>query len=234
MILEFFCHLFADFRRRHRWIVFGLIAIAFGGVTLPPISQQMIPPSFANQPKVLMVLGDSLVAGHGLPQGMAFPDILGHMLQNDGIDVRMVNAGVSGDTTAGGLARLDWSLADNPDAAIIVLGGNDLLRGLNPSASYANLDKIIERLKARNIAVLLAGMQAPRNFGADFADEFDAIYRKLVTRHNVLFYPFFLEGVALKPEMNLSDGMHPNQAGIGYIAMKMLPQVKALLAKTGQ
>ncbi len=232
MILEFFCYLFADFPRRHRWVVFVLVVIASGGSAFPPISQQMIQPSFAAHTPVLMVLGDSLVAGHGLPRGKAFPDILDHLLQNDGINVRMVNAGVSGDTTAGGLARLDWSLADNPDAAIIVLGGNDLLRGLDPSASYTNLDKIIKRLKASNISVLLAGMQAPRNFGADYADEFDKIYRRLVTRHNVLFYPFFLDGVALQPEMNLADGMHPNQAGIEYIAKKMLPQVKALLAKT--
>ena len=179
-----------------------------------------------------MVLGDSLVAGHGLPQGEAFPEILGQMLRNDGFDVSVINAGVSGDTTAGGLARLDWSLADNPDAVIIVLGGNDLLRGLDPSASFENLDKIIKRLKARNIAVLLAGMQAPRNFGADYADEFDAVYQRLVSRHDVLFYPFFLDGVALQPMMNLADGMHPNQAGISHIATKILPQVKRLLSKT--
>mgnify|MGYP001428097449 CR=1 FL=1 len=196
-------------------------------MTFAPLS------SIAGTP-VLMVLGDSLVAGHGLPQGKTFPDILGKTLKNNGIEVKMINAGVSGDTTAGGRARLDWSLADDPDAVIIVLGGNDLLRGLDPSASYANLDKIIKRLKARNIAVLLAGMQAPRNFGADYADEFDAIYQRLVNRHDVLFYPFFLDGVALQPMMNLADGMHPNQAGVNHIAVKMLPIVKALLAKKTQ
>jgi acyl-CoA thioesterase-1 len=204
------------------------------GAAIPPIAEQVVKSSVAAQRPVLMILGDSLVAGHGLPQGEAFPDILGQFLQNDGFDVNIINAGVSGDTTAGGLARLDWSLADNPDAAIIVLGGNDLLRGLDPSASFANLDKIIERLKARNIAVLLAGMQAPRNLGADYADEFDAIYQRLANRHDVLFYPFFLDGVALQPMMNLADGMHPNQAGVSHIALKILPQVKRLLSKVAQ
>jgi len=198
------------------------------------IAAAPLQPAFAASPPVLMVLGDSLVAGHGLPQGEAFPDVLGRMLERDGIAVTTVNSGVSGDTTAGGLARLDWSLASAPDAAVVVLGGNDLLRGLEPSASYANLEAIIERLKARNVEVLLAGMQAPRNLGADYANEFDAIYQKLAQRHDILFYPFFLDGVALQPEMNLSDGMHPNQRGITHIAAKILPQAKALLAKAQQ
>ena len=230
MILEFCYQLITVFRPRHSNVVLGLVTVVFAGATTPPIAEQMIKSSFAAQRPVLMVLGDSLVAGHGLPQGEAFPEILGQMLQNDGVDVRIINAGVSGDTTAGGLARLDWSLADNPDAAIIVLGGNDLLRGLDPSASFANLDKIITELKTRNIAVLLAGMQAPRNFGSEYADEFDSIYQRLVERHDVLFYPFFLDGVALQPMMNLADGMHPNQAGISHITIKILPQVKRLLS----
>ena len=234
MILEFCCQLATVVQSRHRRVVLGLITIVFADAAIPQFAERMIKSSFAAQRPVLMVLGDSLVAGHGLPQGEAFPEILGQMLRNDGFDVHVINAGVSGDTTAGGLARLDWSLADNPDAAIIVLGGNDLLRGLDPSASFANLDEIIKRLKARNIAVLLAGMQAPRNFGADYADEFDAIYERLVDRHDVLFYPFFLDGVALQPMMNLADGMHPNQAGIYHIARRILPQVKSLLSKTAQ
>ena len=234
MILEFSYQLFAVAQLRHRHVVLVLITTLFAVAAMLPLSEQLIKSSYASQRPVLMVLGDSLVAGHGLPQGEAFPEILGQMLKNDGVDVRIINAGVSGDTTAGGLARLDWSLTDNPDAAIIVLGGNDLLRGLDPSASFANLEEIIKRLKARNIAILLAGMQAPRNFGADYADEFDAIYQRLVNRHDVLFYPFFLDGVALQPMMNLADGMHPNQAGISHIALKMLPQVKRLLSKTAE
>ena len=233
MIFEFCYQMFTVAQFRIRCVVLGLITIVFAGAAIPTVAELMVKPSFAAQRPVLMVLGDSLVAGHGLPQGEAFPEILGQMLRNDGVDVSIINAGVSGDTTAGGLARLDWSLADNPDAAIIVLGGNDLLRGLDPSASFANLDEIIKRLKARNIAVLLAGMQAPRNFGADYADEFDAIYHRLVDRHDVLFYPFFLDGVALQPMMNLADGMHPNQAGISHIAIKILPQVKRLLSNVG-
>ena len=234
MISEFFCYLLVAARFGRRLTVVKLITFALVAVTVSPIVLKMTQSSFAAKLPVLMVLGDSLVAGHGLPQGEAFPDILGQMLNDDGIDVRIINAGVSGDTTAGGLARLDWSLADNPDAVIIVLGGNDLLRGLDPSASYANLDKIIERLKARNIAVLLAGMQAPRNLGSEYADEFDAIYKNLVFRHKISFYPFFLDGVALQPLMNLADGMHPNQAGVRHIAVKMLPKVKALLTKKTQ
>jgi len=180
---------------------------------------------------VIMVLGDSLVAGHGLAQGKAFPDILGQQLAAAGRPAQMINAGVSGDTTAGGLARLDWSLASQPDAAIIVLGGNDLLRGLAPESSFANLDAIISRLQSRGIAVLLAGMQAPRNFGADYAAEFDAIYQRLAAKHEILFYPFFLDGVALRPDMNLPDGMHPNEAGIRHIATKMLPLTKILVTR---
>ena len=178
---------------------------------------------------VIMVLGDSLVAGHGLPQGQAFPDILTSKLAADGIDVTMINAGVSGDTTAGGLARLDWSLAENPDAAIVVLGGNDLLRGLDPQASYENLNAIINRLKGNHVKILLAGMQAPRNFGADYAADFDRIYPALATEHDILLYPFFLDGVALMVDLNQSDGMHPNQDGVDVIAEKIMPLVKQLL-----
>ena len=189
------------------------------------------PLAMAGSKPVIMVLGDSLVAGHGLPQEQAFPDILKNKLANDGIDVTMINAGVSGDTTAGGLARLDWSLVDNPDAAIIVLGGNDLLRGLDPKTSYENLNTIINRLKDRNVKILLAGMQAPRNFGADYAAEFDRIYPALASRHNILLYPFFLDGVALRADLNQSDGMHPNIAGIEVITDKIMLKVKELIGQ---
>ena len=187
------------------------------------------PLAVAGSKPVIMVLGDSLVAGHGLPQGQTFPDILKNKLATDGIDVAMINAGVSGDTTAGGLARLDWSLVDNPDAAIIVLGGNDLLRGLDPKTSYENLNTIINRLKDRNVKILLAGMQAPRNLGADYAAEFDRIYPALSAKHDILLYPFFLDGVALMVDLNQPDGMHPNQAGVDVIAQKIMPLVKQLI-----
>tara|TARA_B100001093_G_scaffold78779_1_gene69994 strand:+ start:659 stop:1345 length:687 start_codon:yes stop_codon:yes gene_type:complete len=197
-----------------------------GMMAMMPVSSVM-----ASDQPILMVLGDSLVAGHGLPQDEAFPYALGRLLKKDGIDVEILNSGVSGDTTAGGLARLDWSLAAKPDAAIVVLGGNDLLRGLEPAASYRNLDGIIEKLVENNVEVLLAGMQAPRNLGADYANEFDAIYDRLAERHKVLFYPFFLDGVALQPTMNQPDGMHPNELGVAHIATQILPQVKILLSK---
>ena len=120
----------------------------------------------------------------------------------------------------------------NPDAAIIVLGGNDLLRGLDPDATYRNLEAIINRLKAENMAVLLAGMQAPRNFGSDYVDDFDQVYTRLAARGDVVFYPFFLDGVAMVPDLNLGDGMHPNEAGISEITKRIMPSVRALLAKT--
>ena len=183
-------------------------------------------------PVRILVLGDSLVAGHGLPQGKAFPEMLQQALLQDGVAVSVINAGVSGDTTAGGLARLDWSLADNPDAAIIVLGGNDLLRGLDPDATYRNLEAIINRFKAENMAVLLAGMQAPRNFGTDYVDDFDQVYTRLAARGDVVFYPFFLDGVAMVPDLNLGDGMHPNEDGISEVTKRIMPSVRALLAKT--
>lgn len=185
-----------------------------------------------DMPVRILVLGDSLVAGHGLPQGKAFPEMLQQALLQDGVAVSVINAGVSGDTTAGGLARIDWSLDGNPDAAIIVLGGNDLLRGLDPDATYRNLEAIINRFKAENMAVLLAGMQAPRNFGTDYVDDFDQVYTRLAARGDVVFYPFFLDGVAMVPDLNLSDGMHPNEAGISEITKRIMPSVRALLAKT--
>ena len=179
----------------------------------------------------LLVLGDSLVAGYGLPPGQSLPDQLQRDLATRGVSVAVINAGVSGDTTAGGLARLDWSLADNPDAVIIVLGGNDMLRGLPPEGTAANLDAIITRLRDRDIKVLLAGMMAPRNLGPAYVEAFDAIYPALARRHDIEFYPFFLDGVALNPALNLDDGLHPNRQGIIEISRRILPSVERLLAR---
>ena len=184
----------------------------------------------ADMPR-LLVLGDSLVAGYGLPPGQSFADQLQLDLAATGRQVAVINAGVSGDTTAGGLARLDWSLADNPDAVIIVLGGNDMLRGLPPEGTRDNLNAIISRLRGKDIEVLLAGMMAPRNMGADYVGSFDAIYPALATAHDIEFYPFFLDGVALDPELNLDDGLHPNQRGIAEISRRILPAVERLLAR---
>jgi acyl-CoA thioesterase-1 len=184
----------------------------------------------ADQPR-LLVLGDSLVAGYGLPPGQSLPDQLQRDLAAKKVAVAMINAGVSGDTTAGGLARLDWSLADKPDAVIIVLGGNDMLRGLPPEGTAANLDAIISRLRERGIEVLLAGMMAPRNLGPAYIEAFDGIYPALARRYDIEFYPFFLDGVALDPALNLDDGLHPNRQGIIEISRRMLPVVERLLAR---
>lgn len=181
----------------------------------------------------LMVLGDSLVAGYGLPPGKGFPAQLARDLKKAGRDVTVLDAGVSGDTTAGGLARLDWSLADNPQAVIIVLGGNDMLRGLPPAAARDNLEAMVSRLRDRQIEVLVAGMMAPRNMGPAYIAEFDAIYPGLAADHDIEFYPFFLEGVALQPALNLDDGLHPNEAGIVEISRRILPTVERLLARLG-
>ena len=187
----------------------------------------------ADQPR-LLVLGDSLVAGYGLPPGQSLPDQLQSDLASKGVSVTVINAGVSGDTTAGGLARLDWSLADNPDAVIIVLGGNDMLRGLPPEGTAANLDAIISRLRERDIEVLLAGMMAPRNLGRAYIEAFDGIYPALARAYDIEFYPFFLDGVALDPALNLDDGLHPNRQGIREISRRMLPVVERLLARLGR
>lgn len=179
----------------------------------------------------LMVLGDSLVAGYGLPPGQGFPAQLQRDLTSAGRQVTVLDAGVSGDTTAGGLARLDWSLADDPQAVIIVLGGNDMLRGLPPEAARDNLEAIVTRLREREVEVLLAGMMAPRNMGPSYIAAFDAIYPRLAEIHDIEFYPFFLEGVALEPALNLDDGLHPNEAGIAEITRRILPSVERLLAR---
>ena len=186
--------------------------------------------AYADQAR-LLVLGDSLVAGYGLPPGQSLPDQLQRDLATKGVSVTVINAGVSGDTTAGGLTRLDWSLADNPNAVIIVLGGNDMLRGLPPEGTAANLDAIVSRLRERDIEVLLAGMMAPRNLGPAYIQAFDAIYPALARRHDIEFYPFFLDGVALDPALNLDDGLHPNRQGIMEISRRMLPVVERLLAR---
>ena len=191
----------------------------------------MAPAASAAEPTRLMVIGDSLVAGYGLEKGKSFPAQLGTALVEAGHDVEVLGAGVSGDTTAAGLARLEWALADNPDAVIIVLGGNDMLRGLDPDSTKENLDRIVGRLKSGDVGVLLAGMLAPRNLGPDFVERFDLIYPKIAATHDIALYPFFLDGVATDPKLNLDDGLHPNEKGIAIIVERMLPQVEELLLR---
>jgi len=179
----------------------------------------------------ILALGDSLTAGYGLPRQEGFAAQLQAALRAKGIPATVIDAGVSGDTTAGGRARLDWALADRPDAAIVALGGNDLLRAIPPEATYANLDAILRRLAERNIPVLLAGMLAPRNLGQDYVTAFEGAYQRLAREHDVVFYPFFLDGVATVPELNQPDGIHPNARGVAVMVERILPAVERLLAR---
>lgn len=180
----------------------------------------------------IVALGDSLTAGYGLDGNAAFPARLQAALRARGYTgVTITNAGVSGDTASGGLQRLDWSVPQGTDAVIIELGANDALRGVDPKVTRAALDRILARLAARRIPVLLAGMKAPRNMGPDYVRVFDAIYPALASTHQVVFYPFFLAGVAVDPKLNQADGLHPNAAGVDVIVKRMLPSVEKLIGR---
>jgi acyl-CoA thioesterase-1 len=181
----------------------------------------------------VLALGDSLTAGYGLAAADAFPSQLERALRAAGVPARLINAGVSGDTSAGGLARLDWALAEKPDAVVLCLGANDALRGLDPAQMEANLDKILTRLRQHNLPVLLAGMLAPPNLGADYGRQYNAVFARLAEKHGAVFYPFFLDGVAAAPGLNQPDGMHPNADGVAVIVERILPQVKVLLGRPG-
>ena len=185
----------------------------------------------SDAPVKIVALGDSLTAGLGLPAEAAFPARLAVALKAKGIAASIVNAGVSGNTASGGLGRLDWSIAEGTEAVILELGANDALRGIDPTVTKSALDAILKKLKERHIAVLLAGMQAPRNLGADYVNVFDAIFPALASTHSVVFYPFFLDGVATDPKLNQNDGLHPNAAGVDVIVARILPQVEELIAK---
>lgn len=185
------------------------------------------------EPVRILALGDSLTAGYGLLAEQGFPAQLERALRDRGLDVRVINAGVSGDTSAGGLARLDWVLAEKPDVAIVELGANDGLRGLDPARMRANLDAILTRLKAQGVRVLLTGMRAPPNFGQDYAEAFARVYPDLARRHGVALYPFFLDGVARQPGLNQKDGLHPTADGVKVIVWAILPMVRQVLDDTG-
>jgi acyl-CoA thioesterase I len=183
----------------------------------------------AGRVPVILDFGDSLTAGYGLPAGQAFPARLEAWLRQQGIEARVVNAGVSGDTTAGGLARLDWALADKPDLVILALGANDALRGIEPSTVRENLDKMIGKIEASGAKVLLLGMLAPPNWGEEYRHAFDQIFPELARIHHLPLYPFFLEGVAMKPELNQPDGLHPNERGVAVLVDRIAPVVARLL-----
>jgi acyl-CoA thioesterase I len=181
------------------------------------------------KPTKMVVLGDSLSAGYGLPAGAAFPLRLQKALDTKGIKVDMINAGVSGDTASGGRDRLDWSVPEGTEAVIVELGANDALRGTDPAVTRAALSDILTRLKARGIAVLMCGMVAPPNYGSDYAARFNAIYPDLAKSFGVPLYPFFLEGVAADARLNQADGMHPTAEGVDIVVRNILPTVEAFL-----
>jgi acyl-CoA thioesterase I len=190
------------------------------------------PAAAADRPVTIVALGDSLTAGFGLPASAAFPAKLKAALKAKGHVVEVVNAGVSGDTASGGLARLDWSVPEGTDAVILELGANDMLRGVDPEVTRRALDEIVRRLTERRIPVLLAGMRAIPNLGVDFVRGFEAIYSDIAAKYDVLLYPFFLDGIAGDARFNMRDGLHPLATGVDVIVAGILPKVEELLART--
>jgi len=187
-------------------------------------------PAVAAEPVKIVALGDSLTAGFNLPADAVFPARLAAALKAKGIAATVANAGVSGDTTTGGLARLDWALGDKPDLVILALGANDALRGTDPATVRANLEAMIRKITASGAKLLLLGMQAPSNWGKAYEQAFDRIYSDLAKAHNLPLYPFFLEGVAMNPDLNQPDGLHPNAKGVGVLVDRIAPLVAKLVA----
>lgn len=208
----------AAIRQAWRALIAGLVLLAALGAPLR-----------AAEPLKVVALGDSLTAGLGLPASDAFPAKLQAALAARGLAAVIDNAGVSGDTAASGLARLDWSVPDGTKAVLVELGANDMLRGIDPAATRAALDAIVTRLQARGIAVMLLGMRAAPNLGPDYQKAFDAIFPDLAARHGVALYPFFLDGVAGERALNQADGMHPTAAGVDVIVARSAPAVAAFL-----
>ena len=188
-----------------------------------------LPHEAGAEPVRILAFGDSLVHGYGLQAGETFPEQLQAALKQRGLSAEVINAGNSGDTSAAGRARLDWALADEPDLVLVEFGGNDSLRGIDPADTRRNLDDILARLTARGLPVLLAGMRAPRNMGDDYVEDFDSVFPQLAEKHGVTLYPFFLEGVALDPALNLPDGIHPNPKGVAVIVENILPAVEGMI-----
>jgi acyl-CoA thioesterase-1 len=205
----------------------AVAALALAAAGTPVLAVRT--PALAGEPVKILALGDSLTAGYGLAETDGFTTRLQKALKDKGYDAQVINAGVSGDTSAGGRSRLDWALGDQPQVAVVELGANDGLRGLDPASTRENLDAILTALKERKIPTLLAGMYAPRNLGRDYGDRFNAIYPDLAAKHDVPLYPFFLDGVALDPKLNQEDGMHPNAKGVAIVVEGILPHLTALI-----
>ncbi len=211
------------------FLAFRRIGFAVFVVTAPVVFS--VSPQARADTITITALGDSLTAGFGLAPGEGFPAQLQEALQANGHDVVVLDAGVSGDTSSGGLARLDWALSPDTDAVIVELGANDALRGIDPTITEQSLDGILANLAARDVPALLAGMQAPPNMGQAYADQFNPIYPRLAETYGAVFYPFFLEGVAAEPSLNLADGIHPTAEGIGLIVERILPYVEDLITR---
>ncbi|MBV2142249.1 arylesterase [Falsochrobactrum sp. TDYN1] len=209
--------------------LFVLFVAAAGARAEDPTGlEDALPTEQLSQMKIVG-FGDSLMAGYLLPANAAFPQQLEKALNDKGYEVSVENAGVSGDTTTGGLSRLDWSIPDGTDLVILELGANDALRGISPDITEKNLDTMLARLKERGIAVILAGMLAPPNMGQDYANRFNPVYPELAQKHGVPFYPFFLEGVATHKGLLLEDGMHPNEKGVETIVSNFMPTIEKSL-----
>jgi acyl-CoA thioesterase I len=203
----------------------ALLAIAF--MLLAPLGAAFA--QDGGEPYRIVGFGDSLMAGYELAPGESFPERLQIALRDRGHNVVIENAGVSGDTTSGGLSRLDWSVPDGTDLVVLELGANDMLRGVAPSLTEANLDEMISRLKARGIGVVLAGMLAAPNLGPDYAQAFNAIFPRLAEKHGIPLHPFFLDGVVANSDLLLADGMHPNAAGVDRMVEAALPTIEAAI-----
>ncbi len=212
-----------------------IAAFSMAGAAFCPVSAQTSPgtgrPVKPNDEIVILGFGDSLMAGYMLPPAKSFPAQLEAALRAKGYTVRVINSGVSGDTAADGLARLDWSVSEKIDAAIVEFGANEALRGQPPSAAEGAIDQIVTQLKARGAEILLAGMEAPRNWGTGYADELRAIYPGLAAKHGALLYPFFLNKVATVRPLNLADGIHPTADGVAVIVREIMPDVETLIAR---
>jgi acyl-CoA thioesterase-1 len=212
-------------------IIAPLAAVTIGWAALAALASWAPPAVAADTPVRIVALGDSLTAGFGLAREAAFPARLEAALKARGLAVEVTNAGVSGDTASGGLGRLDWSVPEGTHAVIVELGANDALRGVEPAVTRSALDAILRRLGERKIAVLLAGMRAPPNMGADYVRAFDAIFPALAAAHDVVFDPFFLDGVAADRALNQSDGLHPTARGVDAIVRRILPKAEELVAR---
>jgi acyl-CoA thioesterase-1 len=216
-------------RRRFAHILVLMVGVMTGGTAFAQNAPVQAVNAATDKPVKLVVLGDSLSAGYGLAAAAAFPARLQKALKDRGVNVDMINAGVSGDTSSGGRDRLDWSIPEGTQAVIVELGANDALRGIDPKITRSALTDIVSRLKGRGIAVMLCGMLAPPNYGRDYAERFNSIYPDLAKAFEVPLYPFFLDGVAAIAKLNQADGIHPTAEGVDIIVNNMLPTVETFL-----